>query len=444
VFKARAEDGPIDYDYYNKIGANMNILLLTHNIGSVECSIDDEVAPENTEKILNWVTSVDAFIQTEEKRGKSPIDLVVIHVQEIGGKKFNRPFNQLLQSIVCQCWPDAAWCSGLLGPFQDDDLTFTAMGTVIFLGKRVTDQSSLWSFRDKNFVDVQDIPSSSLQEVTQMEMSGTSPFFFGAKFSSAGPSRKGFLLTTLQVGSTSLNFLNLHLCHDSDNTVAVAQPFPSEYSLKRAEALTEAVKKVSKVIDIHNEPLFLFGDLNLRLDTHSLMTFLEEKFDETIQVEKKKVMASARVWDFLHCRNNWVDLKQLDKDAAALQEIVRQKTDLKLAERPIEFGLTYLLEDDQLKARRNRLNQYIDASNDYHGNDDALSACYQRTRFPAWCDRVWYNTAGGTLVERGKCVYWNASLYPMDHLPVYLQLQLENILVGASERDAKLDRATPI
>jgi hypothetical protein len=408
----------------------MNILLLTHNIGSVECSTDDEVAPENKEKILNWVKSVDTFIQTEEKRGKGPVDLLVIHMQEIGGKKFNGPFNRLLKDIVCQCWPGAGWCSGLLGPFQDDSTNYTALGAAIFLGKRVTDQSSLWSFRYKNFVAVLDIPSSPLQG-KQTEMNGRSAFFFGKKFSTAGSSRKGFLLTTLRSGSTSLNFLNLHLFHDSNNAVAAAQPFPSEYSLRRAEALTEAVMEVSKVIDIHNEPLFLFGDLNLRLDTHCLKTLLEETCDEIIQVEKKKVKASSIAWDFLHLAKSWVDLKQLDKEGAALQDTVREKTGLELAERPIDFGPTYLLEDDHSKARCNRLNGDVDKSTDCHSNDEAVTGCYQRARFPAWCDRVWYNTPGRSLVEGGKCVYWNASLYPMDHLPVYLLFQAEKIIDNA-------------
>ena len=359
----------------------IKVLLLTQNIGSIECSTD-EMTAENREMTLQWIKSVAAFVQD--------VDVLVLHVQEIGGKKFNRAFNDYLRSVISQCYPDAAWCSGLMGPARDDNTTFTALGSAFFLSERVVDKAKLFSFTKKEFIPV-----------TNWNENERDTFYQGTKFSNVGTSRKGYSLSTLKFGEKTLNFVNAHLLHDADNSVAVSQPHPSEYSLKRAEALTEAMATISK----HDEPLFLFGDFNLRLDTHRLKAMLEEKFKEEIQVMKKKIHASDKVWEYLEDNQNLLTLKELDQDAPFLRQTVHDATGLSLQELAIEFGPTYLLEDDPSKQTRND------------------KPCYKRrSRFLAWCDRVWFNEAGKALLHDEK--YWTASFHPMDHLPVYLQFSL--------------------
>lgn len=393
--------------------SHTNVLLLTQNIGSIECNTK-ELSSENKELTLAWTRSVASFLKREVKRG--PIDVVVIHLQEIGGKKFNQAFNEYLRTVISQCYPDAAWCSGLLGPTKDDIITFTAMGSVLFLSQRMVDVASIWSFSKNHFVSISNWTDDESSE----------DYWRGAKFTNAGTSRKGYLLTTLCIGkSKPLNFVNLHLLHDGDNTVAASQLHPSEYVQKRAEALAEAVAKAP--ISSKQDPAFLFGDFNVRLDTHALKSMLEEKFQELIQLEKKKVSATDAVWEFLQNSQNWPTLKLLDKDAGYLQSTVRDKTGTLLEELPLEFGPTYLLEDDPSKIVNDSANKEIDKSTTFHDNDAALTACYKRhSRFPAWCDRVWFNEAGKSwLHEQESVAYWTATLHPMDHLSVYVRFAIQ-------------------
>lgn len=395
----------------------LNVLLLTQNIGSVECSTL-EMTPENKEMALNWTKSVATFIEQEEERaGGKPMDLVVIHIQEIGGKKFNAAFNKFLPSIVQHCNPRAAWCSGLLMPDEDDGITFTAMGTIIFLSSRIAQVSSMLSFRHRTFISVLDDPVSWVKS--------TRALFFGAKFSNADTSRKGFLLTTLRIGNKIFNFLNAHLFHDADNTVAAKQ-CPSEYALKRASAMVEAVTDIAAVVD-NRDPLYIFGDLNLRLDTNGLKAFFEKQFDEPIKLDKKKVVASSKVWDYIQRAQHWPELKKYDSDAAVVMKSVSSITGFNLGELEVGFGPTYLLEDEFTKARLNESNHDFDKSNDFHGDDAALLACYKHERFPAWCDRVFFNEAGAALLGE-RAAYWNAPLHPMDHLPVYLRFENRHIV----------------
>ena len=78
------------------------------------------------------------------------------------------------------------------------------------------------------------------------------------------------------------------------------------------------------------------------------------------------------------------------------------------------------------------------SSNEMRGDDAALGAPYQTTRFPAWCDRVWYNKSGKELLmgweqtndgsstsnDTAKVAYSTAPLYPMDHSAVYLRFRI--------------------
>jgi len=411
----------------------MNVLLLTQNIGSVECSNDDEVTIKHQEWILNWIHSVHAFIQTEEtKRNQGQMDVVVLHLQELGGKKFNKPFNTFLAGVIHKCWPEAGWCSGLLGSsLEQNDDAFTAMGTVLFLSPRMVPVSSVWSFSDQRFISVQDILDSK-----NTNINNNSCFYHGAKFSDAGSSRKGFLLTRLNLGGNNQpwTFMNLHLYNDADNVVAASQRFPSEYAVRRMDALLEAITRTSSVLeDTPNNPLFLFGDWNTRLDTHALKACLQQKFQETITLEKKNILASSsKVFDYFHHAANWPDLqKYFDKESAEIQMAILEKTNgsCLLTELPIRFGPTYLLVDDPPETARKDLDDVVDTSStEQHDQDQALNVTYQQGRFPAWCDRVVYNTAASEMLVQnddnvGTAYYWNAPLYPMDHLSVYLRFQ---------------------
>uniref|UniRef100_A0A7S1M6F7 inositol-polyphosphate 5-phosphatase n=1 Tax=Neobodo designis TaxID=312471 RepID=A0A7S1M6F7_NEODS len=372
-------------------------LLLSQNIGTIECT-GDEVSEENKTLTTKWIDSVRQHILDEEQRAGAPIDIVVLHLQEVGGKKFNKAFNQHLEKVVHLCTPyKNGWCSGPIMPDSDDGVTFTAMATVFFVGPRVWEGCSVLSFRHRVFIALSDNP---VQWVGSRRA-----LFHGSKFSAAGSSRKGYLITALRVGNQTFNFVNVHLFHDADNSVA-AKESPSEYAVKRVEALNEIAAELA-VVAAPEDPLFIFGDFNFRLDIGRVVKALEQQFDQKITLGKKKVSAPDAAWKYLQDPTNWEELRTYDTEGPAAMRSLRERSALSMAEPHRGFGPTYLRETDAELVEKNAT-----TTGDHR-------AVFKRDRFPAWCDRVWINTSASQHAQ--SLSYWTAGLHEMDHQPVQLR-----------------------
>ena len=547
----------------------------------------------------SWINSVNSFIVTEEVKAGRPVDLCVLHLQEIGGKKFSRAFNAYLNAHIKGCFPtftgntahyrpaadhrnelqekikQKGWCSDVLMCDQDDGLTFTAMGTVLYVSARVLPHASLLSFPHRTFISLLDAPllnvhpgdlnplhdsdtaasigskalGSSGSLVGLDEKSGlvksvttpnfmadayaaarsnqspsasslrhspsltnpttTSPtnpclaghhshtsvnkyaMFNGFKFSNAGTSRKGYLHVALEIGSRICHFVNVHLFHDDDNTKAVTKS-PSEYADRRVAAIVEMLGSISAHIKPHKDALFIFGDFNFRLDLCRLVKMIQEKFQTTLDLEKKKIKTKEpRIWEWLQNPVNWPELRQFDNEGERVMAEVaahawppdssnpkrtRNQQSLphvfELAELKRSFGPTYLIETEP-KARKAHFMDYrhnpilslttngesagghptetvmnasmrssgstsisprsssrssnasnssqhsqngansgdhgsginIYSNNNYKDLLDGLDpdeVILNRVRFPAWCDRVWFNAAaynGGRIID---------------------------------------------
>lgn len=70
-----------------------------------------------------------------------------------------------------------------------------------------------------------------------------------------------------------LDLVNVHLFHDESNINAM-QDSPSQYSLSRRNALHYVLSRCRDVEGPSETPLFLFGDLNFRLDLGSVVQHL--------------------------------------------------------------------------------------------------------------------------------------------------------------------------
>lgn len=375
--------------------APLQWMLLSQNIGAIECNTE-EMTVTNMELTANWLRAVKEHILAEESRVAAPIDIVVLHLQEVGGKKYNRAFLNHLSSVIQQCTPYAgSWCSGLIMPDENDGITFTAMATCFFVAPRVADVCSILSFRHRTFIALSDGP---VQWVGNRRA-----LFHGAKFSGAGSSRKGFLLTSLRVGFQIFNFVNVHLFHDADNSVAAAES-PSEYALKRVDALVEMAAEIAPVTKVE-DPLFVFGDFNFRLDVGRVVRAFQQQFGQPITLKKKEITAPDAAWKYLQDPANWEEVRTFDTEGPAVLRALRERSGLHLAEPIRNFGPTYLLETEAATIKQN-------ATND-------SGYVFQRDRLPAWCDRVWLNTAAAARSDRAA--YWTPDLGPMDHKPVQLR-----------------------
>ena len=375
-------------------------LLLSQNIGAIECNTD-ELSAANKDLTSQWIQSVKAHMSEEERRVGAPIDIFVLHLQEVGGKKFNQAFISHLSAVISQCTPYAgSWCSGLILPDENDGITFTAMATAIFVAPRLVDVCSLLSFRHRVFIALSDGP---VQWV-----GGRRALFHGAKFSEAGSSRKGFLLTSLRVGTRVFNFVNVHLFHDADNSVA-AKESPSEYATKRVSALLELAEEIAPVTNL-DDALFVFGDFNFRLDVGRLAKALQQQFSQPITLGKKKVDAPEAAWKYLQDPANWEELRTFDTEGPSVLRALRETAGLHLAELQRGFGPTYLLETEEELLQKNATTT----------GDQRL--VFHRDRFPAWCDRVWLNASAASVVE--NTAYWTAPLTALDHRPVQLRFSM--------------------
>ncbi|ESL06344.1 inositol-1,4,5-trisphosphate (IP3) 5-phosphatase [Trypanosoma rangeli SC58] len=354
------------------------------------------------------------------------LDVIVVHFQEIGGKKVNAELNAFFAEALRAVLPEAAWSSGLLMEANNDAQRFTALGSIVFLSHRMCPISSILSFRHRTFVAVADDPATY----------GSSPtfLFHGGKFSGDASARKGYLLTSLRFGTVVVNYLNIHLYHDARNTeAAVASPSP--YAVRRQEALLEAMAECM-VFVAPQDPLFIFGDFNTRLDTQSLLKHLKEFRQMELQLFAKDVQAPDDFWELFTESHHAGMIKKFDVELQRLMDVVAQQSGVELAEFAIRFPPTYSrlpvkgpiisrpkskndveagegdgggdADDDELTKggeRRGEKKSRTETSSGEVAVSLVLSRItaiptrgYSRQRIPAWCDRVVWNPPGLELM----------------------------------------------
>ncbi|KAG8345490.1 hypothetical protein TRVL_03682 [Trypanosoma vivax] len=175
------------------------------------------------------------------------VDVVVIHFQEVGGKRLHKGFNAYFEKALESLLPEAGWTSGLLMESSNEVGRFTAIGSIVYLSHRMCPISSMLSFRHRTFVCVTDDPATY----------GGSPtyLYHAGKFSNAGESRKGYLLISLRLGTVVVNYLNLHLFNDgagSDGSPGA----PFSCAKLRQEAILEALAECAAFI-CTGDPLFI-------------------------------------------------------------------------------------------------------------------------------------------------------------------------------------------
>lgn len=334
------------------------------------------------------------------------VDVVVIHFQEIGGQTSYMPLLKGLEELlVSELLPESGWCSGLLV----DSLTgFTALGTIIFVSKRVCPITSMLSIPHEVYVALEDDPCTY----------GGSSFnlYRAARFSGAGSSRKGFLLTSLRVGARVVSFCNCHLYHDESNEDAVAQT-PSKYYTQREKGFLELISECLKVIN-KEDPFFIFGDFNTRLDGKSLLEYVSRVHQIQVVVSPKAITSPPLFWNLFRAGEKTVHLQRLfDIEPQLLVDIVEEQAQLHLGEMPVGFYPTFkylastpeccsptlCTPESEKKAKEERNHGCTSCSHRVHeeGSRSSVSGIvfrkeFSKSRIPAWCDRVLFNAAAAT------------------------------------------------
>lgn len=449
--------------------------------------------------------STEAYMRSYTLSVRPPlIDIVVLHFQEIGGKYKNKQFNEYFkEQIRTSLLPEAGWTSGLVmderespgtlsssnyqrhrtastvqalrrtsfeggsssnnngnasghvgdphrlsdANSNDTDLTadldadadayFTAIGSIVFLSPRVMGIASCLSVPHRTYIPIVDDPLTYAGEAGRL--------FHSGKFAEAGRSRKGFLLLSLRLGTVQFNVCNVHLFNDDDNRAAL-QSSPSLYTGRRTRAIKETIAECSAVVDL-SEPLFIFGDYNVRMDGKLFAEWVEEKMQMTVRPEKKRLRCPEHFWELFTDPGTQQELRtRFDMEPQRLMDEVALLSSVELAEMPIQFAPTYSRVAYRTRTGVTTTGAGADAatpdaqrqiltSKDLSGRADVIRAEEQgqteairvrpplstalppstsplasvplthvtaspyrdnfcHDRLPAWCDRVMFNVAG--------------------------------------------------
>lgn len=353
----------------------------------------------------------------EEEGPASPplADVIVIHFQEVGGKTLCQPVNNALHSLLSKdLLPEAGWNSGLMID-DTEPKRFTALGSIIFVSKRLCPITSMLSIPHKTYVALRDDPCTYGGSVTNM--------FHAGRFKRARNSRKGFLITSIRLGTSCIAFCNCHLFHDELNTEAVSQT-PSRYFNLRKEAFIEVGRECSSIVGARDS-LFIFGDFNTRLDGKSLVDYVKKEHRMDVVPSPKSLTCPAGFWDLFQDRKKTKEIqKRFDIEPQLLMNALESECSISLGELPVLFLPTFKV----MEMKKPAPLQLVGCVREY---------C--RARLPAWCDRVLLNppalklatcslTSGSnksrkkqsTETEKKSSLYSTLSLACSDHDGVYL------------------------
>ncbi|XP_021967647.1 inositol polyphosphate-5-phosphatase A isoform X2 [Folsomia candida] len=370
----------------------VRMFLVTANVGSVF---------ENLEKGLEiWMDEFTSVI-----RSRDP-EFVAIHFQETGGKNYENGsdcidifFGRLVERMGQLNFRRG---EGFVDSRSDLEHQFTALSNVYFVHERVHPHAvAIWDFQAKCFQDVQSHPpkiytGGELDHVYKKEKEKFPQNFYpNCKWS-----RKGFLRTRWRISGKIVDFVNIHLFHDSDNVVA-ASTFPSEFAESRQRTLNYTLNRLqNNPREIF--PLFIFGDFNFRLNTQGVLSHLERELvggensngvSHGVTISTKKFNLPELERRFLHSFH-W--LKQFDFEGQHLHEI--------LDELNFDFHPTYPFEEDENEPEK-----------------------FMRTRCPAWCDRILFTHPTKDIISQESLIEYNvlgSKTCMGDHKPVYLTFTL--------------------
>lgn len=324
-----------------------------------------------------------------------PHDLVVLHLQEVGGVKWTSQkvaeFAERLQSALLTPSSADYWCSGLVIDLEAS--RFTALATVILVRRL-----SASRFRRRHFASGELVAVADVDHAVCLVPAAGHAFFRHEKFEGSA-SRKGFLVSEWGAGGRALSVANVHLFHDDSNLVAL-DASPSLYAAKRAAALRTVVQRLPP------GPALLAGDFNFRLDLAPFLAWLRARAPSAPAADGHALLVQK---DVFQCA--FLDALMSDPAAARSareafdRELVRFNADAdaatRLAEEPIAFPPTYPIEG---------------------------AGRWSTKRAPAWCDRIVYNAAAAALFAgaRTYAALQASADTPLgsDHLPVYLHFTL--------------------
>ncbi|PAV83681.1 hypothetical protein WR25_21699 [Diploscapter pachys] len=238
------------------------ILLITSNAGSLfekDCRLH-----------VGWLQTIEERVHAEN------IDMLVLHTQETGGKKFEEcsyqvPIivdqlrNRLNEFQIIRAWADIE--------YESED--YTALGVYVFIKESAAKYIEQYNFHTNRFETLHRGFSLTLSNFEK------NPYLIKYKFPKEfWPAikwgRKGYMHTRWRISNRIIDFVNAHLFHDESN-LALIHENPMQYSENRKRAMDFIIQRLAEFANGHKEHLFIFGDLNFRLDSTSFLNRITAK-----------------------------------------------------------------------------------------------------------------------------------------------------------------------
>ncbi|MFH4979448.1 hypothetical protein AB6A40_006157 [Gnathostoma spinigerum] len=410
--------------------------FVTANVGSLF---------EESCRIHNgWLTTIVQEIEN------SKAVFVVIHMQEVGGKNYEECVQQvpgLVQNLQNEL-EKFGYSTGRAYMDLEYELedSYTALGSLFFIH-----DSSLQLFEQYNFTSKQFL---KLDEgfILMTKNLDNSEFLIKEKFPThfcpaiVRWRRKGYLHCRFRYNSMQFDLVNVHLFHDESN-IALIHENPSLYSDNRKRALNYVLEEASKLA-CGSQPLFVFGDLNFRLDPPSFLNRITEDGDLRLEavdgytsgnlietaVNELSKKDDANLGDSLRRTVSAIEFRRspygsrTDLPSSCILRIEKKRFDYFNHKKLLSEWHVYL-EDDKEAKNFPSLNELpICFPPTYPWSEDPdESKTFMKTRAPAWCDRILMNDPAYSLVTSDRKATYDSigkEICMGDHKPVVLSFSI--------------------
>ncbi|CAB3400383.1 unnamed protein product [Caenorhabditis bovis] len=402
-------------------------LLITANVGSL-------FEPDGRLH-SSWIKTI-----TEKIENVDP-SFLIIHMQETGGKKYAECSKQV--PVIISKLTSVLTKFDLLRAYVDieyEAVEYTALGILCYIKKSLWTQVYQYNFATQKY--------EQLTKPTEVVTKGLEnyPYVVKHKFPKEfWPSikwgRKGYMQTRWRINNRVFDFVNAHLFHDESN-LALIHENPELYSQNRKRAMEYILEKMI-VSENGNAPmLFIFGDLNFRLDSRSFLNRITERtqthhVDDEEQMgsladglEDKQKSGSLHPSDNLRRTVSAIEFRREslnDDNKSCILRIEKKKFDYFNHKKLLDDWRSYRDDDKEAQSFKGIYEMPIDFPPTYPWSEDPKdSETLMKTRAPAWCDRVLMNSAAFAMVQKGNPVYQSFGMETCtgDHKPVMLSFVL--------------------
>uniref|UniRef100_A0A915AHL1 inositol-polyphosphate 5-phosphatase n=1 Tax=Parascaris univalens TaxID=6257 RepID=A0A915AHL1_PARUN len=417
-------------------------LLVTANVGSLfekSCRIHD-----------GWLKKLIEEVQ------KVSADFVAIHMQEVGGKNYEECSSQVppLVHKMAADMDKLGYSTGrayLDLEFEVPD-KYNALGSLFFAVDAVLPRIEQYDFEEKRYMRMEkgfEMVLKDLAACSKLRKAKFPKHFWPAiKWG-----RKGYIHCRFRHNETPVDFVNVHLFHDESN-IALIHENPSLYSDNRKRALNYVLEEANRVSEnnLKQHPLFIFGDLNFRLDSPSFLNRITVDADQrhdsldlhgslegnagsllTVEAAAKQLQngpSEDQQGEQLRRTVSAIEFRRspngsrTDIPSSCVLRIEKNRFDYFNHKKLLHEWRTYLEDDKEAKSFPSLRELRIQFPPTYPWSENPdESEALMKTRAPAWCDRVLMNTAAFEMVCADEHAIYDSigkNVCMGDHKPVIL------------------------